>query len=208
MPSGPVLLAFLATSIVLVVIPGPNVLFLLGRTIGRGRRAGLVSYLGVESATAVYVVATAAGLGAVLARSALALAAVRYAGAAYLLFLGVRAIGSRGAGLGALPTPGRRDYTQGFLVGVSNPKVALFFLAFFPQFVRPDRGSVSLQLLVFGVIFLTIGVLSDGCYVAGAGSVARWLARRPRLSRRQGRFEGTVYIALGAAAIAAGVQTG
>ena len=207
MPSTATLLLFTAASAALVAVPGPNVLFVLARGIGGGRRAAVVSVLGVESATLCFVVAAAFGLTAVLASSALAFAVVRYAGAAYLAYLGIRALLDRGGTDPAAPRVPARDgrtYRQAFGVGISNPKVALFFLAFLPQFVSPTAGSATLQVLVLGLVFFVVATVLDLGWAMLAGLLAGWLRRHPALLRRQRFVTGPVYLGLGAYAAVAG----
>jgi threonine/homoserine/homoserine lactone efflux protein len=141
MPESGTFLVFVLSALALVLVPGPNVIYIVTRGVDQGRRAGLASACGVETATLVHVAAAAAGLSALLASSAAASEVVRYAGAAYLAYLGVRTLLSDdGIGSGDSPPPARlaRVYTEGFLVNLLNPKVALFFLAFLPQFVDPE----------------------------------------------------------------------
>lgn len=208
MPAGTTLLLFAAAAAALVLVPGPNVLFLVARGISDGRRTAVLSAFGVETATAVFVLASALGLTAVLASSGLAFAAVKYGGAAYLCYLGVRALRSRGDEALAQPAAGGRSasraFGQGFGVGITNPKVAVFFLAFFPQFVDPARGAAAGQVLVLGVLFLAIGVTFDMCWALAAGGVGGWLRRHPRLGRRQRYLTGTIYLTLGVSAAASG----
>jgi threonine/homoserine/homoserine lactone efflux protein len=206
-PSPTTLLLFAAASAVLVAIPGPNVLFVLARGIGGGRRAAVVSVLGVETATLCFVASAAFGLTALLASSALAFAVVRYAGAAYLVFLGIRALLDRSAvdpALPAVPPRDGRTFRQAFTVGISNPKVAVFFLAFLPQFVRPEAGPATVQVLLLGTIFLLVALALDLGWAMLAGALAGWLRRHPALVRRQRFVTGPVYLVLGAYAAVAG----
>jgi threonine/homoserine/homoserine lactone efflux protein len=207
MPSPATLLLFAAASVALVAVPGPNVLFVLARGIGGGRRAAVVSVLGVETATLCFVGSAAFGLTAVLASSAVAFALVRYAGAAYLVLLGLRALLSRhGADPAAphLPVRDGRTFRQAFGVGIANPKVALFFLAFLPQFVSPVAGSATGQVLVLGLVFLAVATVLDLGWALLAGWLAGWLRRHPALLRRQRLVTGPVYLGLGAYAAVAG----
>jgi len=206
-PSAATLLVFAAASVALVAIPGPNVLFVLARGLAGGRRAAVVSVLGVEAATLCFVASAAFGLTAVLASSALAFAVVRYAGAAYLVFLGVRALLDRSvvdtAGPAA-PVRDGRTFRQAFTVGISNPKVAVFFLAFLPQFVSPSAGSATAQVLVLGVVFFVVALALDLGWAMLAGALAGWLRRHPAVLRRQRFVSGPVYLGLGAYAAVAG----
>jgi threonine/homoserine/homoserine lactone efflux protein len=207
MPSAATLMLFAVASVALVAVPGPNVLFVLARGIGGGRRAAVVSVLGVETATLCFVASAAFGLTAVLASSALAFTVVRYAGAAYLVFLGIRALLDRGGVDPAVPhVPARdgRTFRQAFGVGISNPKVAIFFLAFLPQFVSPAAGSPTRQVLVLGLVFFVVATVLDLGWAMLAGLLAGWLRRHPALLRRQRFVTGPVYLGLGAYAAVAG----
>ena len=203
MPSAPTLLAFAAAATALVLLPGPNLIYIVSRGIAQGRRAALASTLGVATATAVFVVLTAFGLTALIASSTIAFSAVKYAGVAYLGYLAVREFRSKGRLQLEAPSPVThgRAFVDAFLVGITNPKVALFFLAFFPQFVHADAGPVATQVLVLGAVFLAIGVTSDSAYALAAGSIGAWLARRPTAVSRSRYLSGTIYLALGGAAL-------
>jgi len=206
-PTTSTLLVFSLAALALIVIPGPNVLFILARGINEGRRVAIVTTFGVESATVVFVGATAAGLAAVLASSAVAFATLRYAGAAYLAYLGIRALLSRrGLQLDERrgPTSDWRAYRQGFLVGIANPKVALFFVALFPQFVDPERGSVAVQVLILGSIFVMLGQISDTVMALASSGIGAWLRRRPAVAGRTHYLAGATYLALGASAALVG----
>ncbi|HEX6391403.1 MAG TPA: LysE family translocator [Solirubrobacteraceae bacterium] len=190
---------FAATSLVILVVPGPAVLFIVTRSLEHGRTAGLVSMLGVETGGLVHVAFATAGLSALLASSSAAFNVVRYAGAAYLIWLGLTRLLRRHE---FEPTAGRpprtsyaRIFRQGVIVNVLNPKVTIFFLAFLPQF-----GAGPLELLVLGLIYTVIAVLSDGAYALLAGSLGDRLRRRPRVRARIERGSGVVYMLLGGAA--------
>ena len=207
MPEPGTFLVFALSALALVLMPGPNVIYIVMRGVDQGRRAGLASALGVETATLVHVAAAAAGVSALLASSAAAFEVAGYAGAAYLAYLGVRTLLSDdGVGSGASPPPARlgRVYTEGFVVNLLNPKVALFFLAFLPQFVDPEAGSAAPQILALGAVLFAIGLTSDVVYALGAGSVGAWLRGRPALMRRRRWVTGGVYLALAAVAALAG----
>ena len=206
-PSTATLLLFAAASVALVAVPGPNVLFVLARGIGGGRRAAVVSVLGVETATLCFVASAAFGLTALLASSAVAFTVVRYAGAAYLVLLGIRALRDRSGMDPAGPRVPARDgrtFRQAFGVGISNPKVAIFFLAFLPQFVSPAAGSATSQVLVLGLVFFVVATVLDLGWALLAGLLAGWLRRHPALLRRQRFVTGPVYLGLGAYAAVAG----
>ena len=194
---------FVAAAVLLLVTPGPAVLYIVARSIHEGRRSGLVSVLGVHAGTLVHVAAAAAGLSALLAASAAAFAAVKYLGAAYLIYLGVRRLLDRAGGpaaavLGARSL--RRAFVDGVVINVLNPKTALFFLAFLPQFVEVGRGQVGAQILGLGLLFVALGLVSDGLYALGAGSAAEWLRARPGFLARERWVSGSMYIGLGVVA--------
>ena len=207
MPSPTSLLLFVLAASVLVAIPGPNHVYIMTRGLSQGRAAGLASAAGVETGTLVYSAAGAAGLAALIASSTLAFDAVRYLGVAYLVFLGVRTLlryqPPRLSGPPE-PVPLRRVYAEGVLVNVLNPKVALFFVAFLPQFVDPHRGPVAVQIALLGLIMAAIGMASDVAYALAAGSLGDWLNRRPAFLRRQRYLTGGIYLALGVVAAVTG----
>ncbi|MBF6328385.1 LysE family translocator [Nocardia transvalensis] len=195
-------LLFLLAAATLIAIPGPNHLYITARSIAEGRRAGVASALGVETATLVHVVAAAAGLSALIAASATAFGVLRYLGAAYLLYLAYRTLrgGDGDDGPVRSPRPLRRVYVDGVLINLFNPKVVLFFLAFLPQFVDQQAGRVPLQIAVMGAVTALIGVVSDLGYVLAAGTVGGWLRARPVFRRRQRYATGLIYLTLGAIA--------
>ena len=190
MPTPSTLLLFAAATAVLVAVPGPNVLYLLARGVADGRAAAVRSVFGLHAATLCFVVAASCGLTAVLVSSAVAFAAVRYAGAAYLLFLGVRAL-RRGGDPAAAPAR-RGGFRQAFAVGIGNPKVAVFVAAFLPQF-----AATGAQVVVLGLVFLVLAVTLDLGWALLAGVLGRWLRRHPRALRRQHLVTGPVYLSLG-----------
>jgi threonine/homoserine/homoserine lactone efflux protein len=205
MPSTNTLLAFTATAMALILLPGPGMLLLLARGISAGRRPALFSAFGLETGTAVYVAATAAGLSALLASSALAFSAVRYAGAVYLLVLGVRTLAGRtsaGASRVRAQLSATCAYRQALLIGLTNPKIAIFFLALFPQFVDPDNGPTVTQVLVLGAEFVVLALGVDLFVASAAGTVGGWLSQHPTLAHRQRYVTGSIYVALGASAAA------
>ena len=194
---------FAVAAVLLLVTPGPAVLYIVARSIHEGRRAGLVSVLGVHGGTLVHIAAAAAGLSALLTASATAFAAVKYLGAAYLIYLGVRRLLDRPKAVAAaVPAVRslRRAFLDGVVINVLNPKTALFFLAFLPQFVDPGRGHVGAQILGLGLLFVALGLLSDGLYALGAGTAAEWLRARPRFVARERWVSGSMYIGLGVVA--------
>ena len=196
------LLAFAAMSFLLIVVPGPSVLFVIGRALAQGRRAALTSVVGNTLGAYVIVVAVALGVGAVVARSTLAFTVLKLAGAAYLVYLGVKAWRQRGS----LPVdvngdgPERgslRTLWEGFGVGVANPKTIVFFAAALPQFVDPDQGHVVAQMLLLGLIFNCIALASDSVWGLGASVARDWFARSPRRLAAIGRVGGLSMIGLG-----------
>jgi threonine/homoserine/homoserine lactone efflux protein len=197
------LAVFVAAALVLLLTPGPAVLYIVARSIDQGRRAGLVSMLGVHAGTLVHITAAAAGVSAILAASATAFGVVKYLGAAYLVYLGIRRLRHRAPALspaGPEPRRLRRTFLDGVVVNVLNPKTALFFLAFLPQFVDVSRGSVGLQTLTLGVIFVLLGLVTDGGYAVTAGTAAQWLRGHPRFIASEPWISGSMYIGLGVVA--------
>ena len=210
MPEPHTFLLFAGASVLLLVAPGPSVLYVVTRSVAQGRRAGAVSVLGVGLGNFSHAVAAAVGISALVASSALAFSVVKYAGAAYLIYLGIRALLGRGGA--ALPTPDgartdRRLFWEGFVVDFLNPKVALFYLAFLPQFVDPAQGAVAPQMLVLGAVFTSLGLLSDGTYALAAGTFGRRL-RNARFESRLRRASGVVFVGLGVSAALAEGRTG
>jgi threonine/homoserine/homoserine lactone efflux protein len=194
---------FFAAATLLLLTPGPAVLYIVARSIHQGRVAGLVSMLGIAVGTLVHVLAAALGLSALLASSAAAYAVIKYAGAAYLVFLGLRQLLRREpeeAAQAAPPERLRRIFGNGILVNVLNPKTALFFLAFLPQFVDVSRGSVSGQLVLLGLLFTIMGMTSDAIYAILAGTAGGWLRANRRFTGVQRYVTGGVYVGLGVAA--------
>ena len=194
---------FLAAGIGLLAIPGPAVLYVVGRSIDQGRRAGLVSVLGISTGTLVHITAATVGLSSLVLASAVAFNAVKYVGAAYLVFLGVRRLLTRAgdeALHGTAPRSLRRLYADGVVVNVLNPKTIVFIFSFLPQFVDVSRGHVWLQVLVLGLSFALLGMMSDSLYAVVAGSVAERLRGSRRVARFQRWFGGGILVALGLAA--------
>jgi threonine/homoserine/homoserine lactone efflux protein len=202
-PDASTLLLFAAASLALLAVPGPAVIYLVTRSATQGRAAGLVSVLGVETGTFAYAVAAAAGLTGLVAASETGFTIVRFAGAAYLVHLGVRRLLERGDVAAAAPAARSRLFLRGLVVQLLNPKIAVFFLAFLPQFVDPARGSVVAQSLILGTLFTVLAVLGDGAYVLAADALSGRL-RRGRGMRRLTRLSGGVYIGLGVTAALSG----
>ncbi|MEV4011494.1 LysE family translocator [Nonomuraea angiospora] len=193
---------FVTASLALVLIPGPNHLYITARGLAQGRAAGLASAFGVEAGTLVHIAAAAAGLSYVISQSATLFAVVKWAGVAYLVYLGIRAFtGKETEGVAPPPQPLRKVFLEGLLVNVLNPKVALFFLAFLPHFVRPEAGSPALQVVLFGLTLLLLGLISDIVYACTAGALGTRLAARARTLRY---VSGFVYLGLGVATAFAG----
>jgi len=213
MPDASALALFTVAAITLLVIPGPSVLYIVTRSVDQGRAAGLASVGGIHVGTLVHVAAAALGLSALLVSSATAYNAVRWLGAAYLVWLGVRRLLARDeelaatAGLEARRHGLGRVFAQGVVVNVLNPKTALFFFAFLPQFVDVTRGSVRLQVVVFGVAFVLLGLVSDGAYALLASTGAGWLRRRPRVAKASRVVSGGVLISLGVTTALAGSRS-
>jgi threonine/homoserine/homoserine lactone efflux protein len=208
-PDASTLAVFAVAALILLVIPGPAVLYIVSQSVGRGRVAGLVSMLGIQVGGLVHVAAAAAGLSAILVRSAVAFDAVRYAGAAYLVYLGARRlVGHERGERSELPEARRlrRVFVQGIVVNVLNPKTALFFFAFLPQFVDVDRGAVAFQIAVLGLVFILLAIVSDGIYAIAAGSAADWLRQREGFARVEPWAAGGVLVGLGLATAFSGAH--
>jgi threonine/homoserine/homoserine lactone efflux protein len=194
---------FVVASLVLLLTPGPAVLFIVARSVQQGRTAGLVSVLGIHLGTIVHIVAAAVGLSALILSSALAFAIVKYLGAAYLIWMGIRTLLARDASaeIPAMPTePLRRAFRDGFMVNLFNPKTAIFFLAFLPQFVDPARSALHWQILTLGLTFMGLGILSDGIFALLAGTAGDMLRRSRRFQRLLRWFSGISFIGLGVTA--------
>jgi threonine/homoserine/homoserine lactone efflux protein len=207
MPTAGTIAVFAVATLALIAIPGPSTFYLLGRGIAHGRRVAFISALGVETGSVLFVCLTAFGLSVLIASSAYAFSLVHYLGVAYLFFLGWRTLREHTeSSVGAKPGPRAywASYRQGFLVGASNPKVALFFLAFFPQFVRPDRGSTTTQVLVLGAVFVALGLTADAVNSCASGAIGAWLARRSSFLRARRYVEASSYFALGSWALVSG----
>ncbi|HUL06379.1 MAG TPA: LysE family translocator [Candidatus Acidoferrum sp.] len=199
--------AFAIAGFALLLVPGPAVLYIVGRSIEQGRVAGVVSVLGITTGTMVHVVAAVVGLSALVTQSVLAFSIVKYAGAAYLIYIGVRRLLSRKeTSAEAVPLPQRslrRLYSDGFVVNLLNPKTALFFLAFLPQFVEGKVGVPS-QIAFLGLLFAFMGMLSDTCYALLAGTAGGWMKRRRGFLKAERYLTGGVFVGLGLTAAFAG----
>jgi threonine/homoserine/homoserine lactone efflux protein len=202
---------FLLAALILLLTPGPAVLYIVARSVDQGRLAGLVSVLSIEVGNFFHVLAATLGLSAILVSSAFAFTLVKYVGAAYLIYLGVRRL--------LTPDPIhqaanfqrqslRRIFSQGVLVAILNPKTALFFFAFLPQFVDPSQGSVTIQLLTLGCLFVLMAIVTDGMYALLASTVGERLKRSRSVLGAERYVVGSVYIGLGLTAALADVEQG
>lgn len=191
---------FITAALILLLTPGPAVLFIVARSLEQGRLAGVVSALGVGAAALIHVLVAALGLSALLMQSAVAFGVVKYLGAAYLVYLGIRTLRSK-SDTSQIQTVGKsplsRIFVQGFIVNLLNPKTALFFFAFLPQFVDPARGAVTPQVIFLGMTFVVMAITSDSMYALVAGSARQVIVGNQRLGKVQKNFAGVVYIGLG-----------
>jgi len=180
------LLAFALASVVLIAVPGPSVLFVIGRSLALGRRGGLLSVLGNELGSLVPITAVAVGVGSIVAQSIALFTVVKLLGAGYLAYLGIQAIRHRREGTDVGTDPRARvasswtTLRQGFVVGATNPKTIVFFVAALPQFVDFHAGAVPVQMLVLGLVFALIALVCDGAWAVLAGTARAWFARSPR----------------------------
>jgi threonine/homoserine/homoserine lactone efflux protein len=203
----PNLSVFLLATLVLLLTPGPAVLYIIARSLDQGRLAGFVSVLSIETGNFILVLAATLGLSAILASSALAFSIVKYLGAAYLVYLGLRRILTRESTIDPAASERLslgRIYRQGVTVAVLNPKTALFFFAFLPQFVDASRSPVPLQLLTLGSLFVLMAICTDSLYSFLAGTAGRWLKGTPAFLRFERYVAGSIYIALGLVAALSG----
>jgi threonine/homoserine/homoserine lactone efflux protein len=205
MPTPGTFALFAVASILLAIVPGPAVTYIVTQSIDKGRRAGLFCALGVASGGVVHVAAATVGLSALIASSATAFTVVKLVGAAYLIVVGIRRILSRDDEdpVEGAPADARQLYLQGVVVNVLNPKTALFFLAFLPQFVDPDRGSVTLQVAVLGTTFALIALASDAAYALLADALAGRLRRSGTGARVRRFVSGGIFVGLGISAAVA-----
>lgn len=207
MPNLDMILAFAAATIVLVAVPGPNLVYIVTRSVSQGRRAGLVSALGVETGTLIHVLAATLGLSALVAASPVAFAVLSWGGAAYLIYLAVRALRSRTtldlSGAGGVSTG--RTFLAGLTVNVLNPKVVLFFLAFLPRFITADAdpAEARTQMLTFGVVFFALALTLDLCYALAGAALRHRLTSKPAYVAAQRYAVATVYCGLAGYAVLA-----
>lgn len=200
MPGGTSLVGFVAAALVLLLIPGPGVLYIVARSLSQGHRAGLISVLGLSVGALVHVAAATAGLSAILLTSATAFGLVKALGAGYLIYLGIRTLLARPPTAGVEASALRslyRLFTDGVLVSVLNPKIAVFFLAFLPQFVDPSRGPVPQQVLLLGIIYVALALITDSAYALLAGSLRHWLGGRVMQGPLPRYASGVLYLGLG-----------
>jgi threonine/homoserine/homoserine lactone efflux protein len=202
MPSIESLLAFGIASLALLVIPGPAVLYIINRSVADGRNVALTAVAGLEIGNFMHVIAATVGLSAVIATSAAAFSVVKWIGAGYLIYIGIRTLATKPQAVNQLndPMSRRRAFTQGIVVNTFNPKVALFFLSFLPQFIDANRGSAALQSLVLGSTFVVLGCISDSLFAILASALRGTLLRGKSLPFVQRYVAGSVFIALGAIA--------
>lgn len=201
MPASTSLVGFAAAALVVLLIPGPGVLYIIARSLSQGQRAGLVSVLGLSAGALVHVGAATLGLSAILLTSATAFGVVKMLGAGYLIYLGIRALLERPSTTSAVDTSPPRSltrlFTDGVVVSVLNPKIAVFFLAFLPQFVEPGRGSIAVQVLLLGLLYVTLALCTDSAYALLAGHLRGWLSGRVVGGPLPRYASGAVYIGLG-----------
>jgi threonine/homoserine/homoserine lactone efflux protein len=200
---------YLAAVIGLLLIPGPAVLYIVTRSIHQGWRAGLVSVLGIHLGTGFHILAAVLGLSAILLSSALAFDIVKYLGAAYLIYMGIRTLMTKEEAINEEEVKGdslQRIFSQAVIVNVLNPKTALFFFAFLPQFVDSSRGAVSVQMFLLGMIFLGLGMLTDGMYALLAGGFGNLLKTSKFFAFAKRYVAGAIYIGLGLTAAFTGAK--
>jgi threonine/homoserine/homoserine lactone efflux protein len=206
------LAAFLVTVYVVILIPGPSVIFIVSRGIALGRRAALATVLGNSGGFATLLLVVSLGLGAIIERSDAVFVTLKLIGAAYLVYLGLRNIRDRKGLAGLLrvgeitPKPMARIVREGYVVGVTNPKGLIIFTAILPQFIDRSQGHATLQLLTLGAICIGLAMLSDGAWALGSGSARAWLGRSPRRLERLSATGGVMLVGLGAGLAATGRQ--
>ena len=203
MPDPSRLALFVGAALLLLVVPGPSVLYVVTQSVSHGRRAGIASVAGITTGTLVHIAAATVGLSALLASSAVAFDVVKYLGAAYLIVVGVRRLLGLEHAAEERARPTRdlgRLYRQGIVVNTLNPKTALFFLAFLPQFVDPSNGAAWAQILALGLLFAALGFCSDGVWAVVAGTLGDRLRRSRRFPSVQRYVSGSVFVGLGAVA--------
>lgn len=208
MPTSSQWIAFLVASILFIQVPGPSLLFTIGRALTVGRRDALLSVVGNGLGLMTQVMLVAVGLGAVVAASATAYTVVKVVGAGYVVWLGIQAIRNRGAARSALETgvaatgPSRHALRVGYLVGITNPKTIVFFLAFLPQFVNAEAGHPGWQMAVLGAVFGAMAICSDSIWAVAASKARDWFARKPKRLDHLGAAGGTMMVGLGVTMLA------
>ncbi len=204
------LLTFAIAAALLIALPGPSVLFVIGRTLALGRRAGVLSVVGNASGMLIQTSLVALGVGAVVAQSIVVLTVIKFAGAAYLIYLGIQAIRHRDRVAApverAMPRSTLRLLSEGFIVGVTNPKSIVFFVAILPQFVDPSAGAIPWQLAELGLVFVLLALVMDSTWVVTASAARRWFARSPKRLSNLGVVGGVAMIGLGGTLAVTGVK--
>ena len=204
------LLTFAVAAALLIALPGPSVLFVIGRTLALGRRAGVLSVVGNASGMLIQTSLVALGVGAVVAQSIVVLTVIKFAGAAYLIYLGIQAIRHRDRVAApverAMPRSTLRLLGEGFIVGVTNPKSIVFFVAILPQFVDPSAGAIPWQLAELGLVFVLLALVMDSTWVVTASAARRWFARSPKRLSNLGVVGGVAMIGLGGTLAVTGVK--
>jgi threonine/homoserine/homoserine lactone efflux protein len=209
MPDFSSLTLFFAAALILLIVPGPAVIYIVNRSLDQGKMAGVISTLGIGVGTFFHIIAAALGLSAILVSSVLAFNIVKYAGAAYLIYLGLQKFLSKEEiiiGNSNKNIKLSKIFYQGVIVNMLNPKTALFFFAFLPQFVNYDQGNVALQILILGILFVFMGFITDGTYALLAGSFSKLIKRNIHLLKRQKYISGIIYFASGIAAAVSGTD--
>ena len=194
------LIAYVFIVLGFVFIPGPATLLTMARAVSSGTRAGIATGAGIAAGDLIHTSMAIVGLSAIIATSALLFSIVKYAGAAFLIYLGIRAMLDKAPlelNTGAPAISAGRAFRQAVLTEVLNPKTALFFLAFLPQFVRPEHGSITVQLAILGIVFVLLGLVSTVVFAVGAGRLGNLLRRHPTVVKWQGKVVGTIYCAVG-----------
>lgn len=201
------LVIFVVASLALLLAPGPAVLYVVARSVDQGRMAGIISVLGISLGGWIHVVAAAVGLSALLVSSAFVFMAVKYLGAAYLVYLGITTLMTPTKQVDNTPIvkmSHTKIFRQGMIVNILNPKTALFFFTFIPQFVDPIRGSVALQIVFLGSLFLFMAIVTDGIYALVAGTLGQWLKNNQSFLKIQKYLSGSIYVFLGVATALSG----
>jgi RhtB (resistance to homoserine/threonine) family protein len=200
MPEPSTFLAYIAACIAIILAPGPAQALVLSRTLSDGRKSGVMTAVGLNVGTVFHALAAALGLSAILATSALAFSIVKYIGAAYLVYLGIQALRTKATDTHISNTESgnpAQAFSRAVMVGILNPKVALFFLAFLPQFVDPARGSVFAQFMILGSLLALLDIFYETVLVFIFNAMSGWLTRNPRFTLWRQRLTGTVLIGLG-----------